>query len=273
MGKATASLTRESAVGDMCGGNLNHGFNFNIPANLKDGKSHSIYAYAINSGAGSNKLLTNSPKTITCQAPTLTLTPTKTPTPTVTPTPQPSAAILRFNSVKLHAIGKGGDNSNPNSTGNLNPLRTTRPITVELLDGSDNIVTTATGNIIYNSTTGVFSGDVTVNVPNQTSSYKIKVKSPQFLKRKLDGLPTVTQGSVNTMPDVSLITGDVDNDNDIDSADYNIILDCYSDTVAPKNCPASDPNKKLSADLSDDGNVNLIDYNDYIRESSVVKGD
>jgi hypothetical protein len=41
-----------------------HGYNFTIPAQYQDGKSHTIYAYAINSNpGGKNKLLSGSPKT------------------------------------------------------------------------------------------------------------------------------------------------------------------------------------------------------------------
>jgi hypothetical protein len=42
----------DSAAGEQCGGNSNHGFSFPTPASLKDGISHTIYAYAINIGSG-----------------------------------------------------------------------------------------------------------------------------------------------------------------------------------------------------------------------------
>ena len=56
-----------SAAG-LCGGNSYAGFEIPIPVSLKDGLSHSIYAYGINIGAGNNSLLLNTPKTITCAA-------------------------------------------------------------------------------------------------------------------------------------------------------------------------------------------------------------
>ena len=65
VGETTANITREEAVGDNCGGNRNHGFNSTLPA----GTSGDIYAYAINIEGGSDKLLSGSPKTITCVAP------------------------------------------------------------------------------------------------------------------------------------------------------------------------------------------------------------
>jgi hypothetical protein len=64
IGSTTANLQREQAVGDQCGGYRNHGFVFNTPDSLKDGISHTIYAYAINTPAGNNPQLSGSPKTL-----------------------------------------------------------------------------------------------------------------------------------------------------------------------------------------------------------------
>src|SRR3989344_4139300 len=65
VGAATANLARESAVGDQCGGNRNHGFSFPTPDSLKDGNAHQVYAYALNIGpAANNPLLSGSPKTM-----------------------------------------------------------------------------------------------------------------------------------------------------------------------------------------------------------------
>ena len=69
LGSETASAAREAAVGAECGGHTAHGFTFPTPASVKDGASHTLYAYAINLNAGGNPLLTGSPKTITCAAP------------------------------------------------------------------------------------------------------------------------------------------------------------------------------------------------------------
>ena len=66
IGSTIANLTREAAVGSRCGGNNNHGFSFATPESLKDGKSHIIYAYAINTPVGQNPLLGTNGKTINC---------------------------------------------------------------------------------------------------------------------------------------------------------------------------------------------------------------
>lgn len=53
-----------------CGNTANHGYSIPIPDSLKDGKTHPIYAYAVNIGAtGVDKLLTGSPKNVINQTP------------------------------------------------------------------------------------------------------------------------------------------------------------------------------------------------------------
>lgn len=75
IGKTNANVQREQAVGDQCGGNVNHGFVFNTPASLKDGKQHTIYAYTINTPYGYNPQLSGSPKTLSpCLSTTTTTT-------------------------------------------------------------------------------------------------------------------------------------------------------------------------------------------------------
>ncbi len=72
----------------------NHGFTLETPQSLKDGRTHTIYAYGIDSAGGTNNLLGNS--SLNCPAPTAVptpvVTPTATPTATATPTPAPTTA-------------------------------------------------------------------------------------------------------------------------------------------------------------------------------------
>lgn len=83
IGSTVANVPREAAVAAKCGGVAAHGFTFAYPASLKDGKTHTIYAYAIGLTPGTNMLLVGSPKNAVCQPPTATPTvrPTSTPTP------------------------------------------------------------------------------------------------------------------------------------------------------------------------------------------------
>ncbi len=306
LGAVTANQTRSDLPGaGVCGGNPNHGFSFATPQNLKDGNAHNITAYAINIGpAGGNPVLGNSPKTIQCAAPTPTFTPTPTPTPTPipppptriptptpttkstatpippsptpiptgtpTPTPLPNDTILHFASIKLHGIGKGGDNTNPNLNGNLNPLTRTRKITVEIFNTTGSLISSSQGNVVYTSATGDFSGDIKLDTAVAGGSYLVKIKSPTYLRRQLNGVITINKSSVNQMPAVSLVAGDSNGDGALSILDYNMILDCYSDLLPARNC---NPTKKENADLSDDGKVNQDDYSLFLRELSVSTGD
>ena len=93
IGSTTANQPREQAVGAECGGYTNHGFVFNTPASVKDGLSHTIYAYAINIPSGPNPQLSGSPKTL---APCTTTTTSSSTTTTTIPNP-PSFTGGTFN--------------------------------------------------------------------------------------------------------------------------------------------------------------------------------
>jgi hypothetical protein len=69
IGATTANVGREVGVAGQCGGNANHGFAFALPDSLKDGKTHTLYAYAINIPSGYNPPLSGSPKTFNLPAP------------------------------------------------------------------------------------------------------------------------------------------------------------------------------------------------------------
>jgi len=69
LGVVKADVYRADLLG-VCGGNGYHGFNFVVPDLLKDGKSHDVYAYAINvpRNDNGNPLLNGAPRTINCCA-------------------------------------------------------------------------------------------------------------------------------------------------------------------------------------------------------------
>ncbi len=199
-----------------------------------------------------------------------TSTPTQSPTNTPTPTFPPNSTILRFNSIKLHGIGLGGDNTNPNLSGNLNPLRVNRAVSVELVDGSAVSKSTSNGSITFKTNTGDFGGDILINNIASSASYLVKIKSPGYLKKQLLGIINVNKGVINQMPPVTLVVGDINEDNTISITDFNLLIDCYSDLLPAKNCNAT---KKLAADISDDGKVNANDYSLFLRELSTVSGE
>ncbi len=62
LGSVVAGLPRP----DLPFRDKNHGFSIAIPDSLKDGRSHAIYVYAIDSRTGTETLLEGSPKSIQC---------------------------------------------------------------------------------------------------------------------------------------------------------------------------------------------------------------
>ena len=202
---------------------------------------------------------------------TPTNTPTNTPVPTLTATPTPPTPVTALAlTVFLHGIGKSGDNVNPHGTGNMNPLHTSIPFTVTLLNGSNTIVNQSTGNLSYTPATGNFTGPLTLPSSVPTGLYLVKVKTPKFVQGLVPGIIQVTQNQLNPLSLVTLVTGDINNDNSLSILDYNMLINCFSSFGnTPASCSSS---QKQAADLNDDGAVDQVDYNLLLREFSVQPG-
>ncbi len=227
---------------------------------------------------------TPTPTLTPTNTPTPTFTPTPTPRPTATPTPTvfvtplpsnfpsptPGQTTLDIKGLKLHGIGTGGDSPNPNGAGTLNPLHPNRSMIVEIYNSLGVSIGSIQGNVLYNSTSGDFAGSFQVPGKIISGSYTIKLRTPQYLVRLIPGFVNLVQGQSNPTAQATLIAGDVDGDNFLKVADYDIIMGCYSDLLPAKSCT---PAQKLSADLSDDGIVDQDDYNLFLRELSVQHGD
>ena len=125
------------------------------------------------------------------------------------------------------------------------------------------------GIITYSLNEGNFQGIIDMgSLPSNV--YLLKVTLDQYLHKTLPGIQQITSATINTIPPVSLVTGDINNDNLLSISDYNLLIDCYSDLSPAKNC--SDQIKKRASDLTDDGAVNQFDYNLFLRELSVQTG-
>ena len=148
----TANITREAAVGTLCGGNASHGFQSNVPSSLKDGASHSIYAYAINTGtAGANKtLLTNSPRSISCAAvtpPSFTVNGASSATIT-----SGSSATLQWSCSNSTSSSGGGFSTGGATTGSVSvtPAVGTTQYTVQCSNGGQSTVSVTVSSAIMN---------------------------------------------------------------------------------------------------------------------------
>lgn len=175
----------------------------------------------------------------------------------------------------LHGIGKSGDNANPSafSLSNQQPQNATRNLDFTIIDKDGNEKFSSTAGITYNPTTGNYTGGNSFgpqeNFALDTGDYAMRVKTAEHLFKKVP-LIQITSGNTITVPTLSLIAGDVDNNNSLNVLDYDVLIGCYSDFEAPVSCTAD--SKKMT-DLNDDGNVNQTDYNLFLRELSVQIGD
>lgn len=199
---------------------------------------------------------------------------TQSPTTTPQPSASPSGTTQLSLYLLLHGVGYGGDNQSPGSAGNFAPLNPQRGVTVPVLDGTGTIVTTGTGNVQFDQSSGEFIGTVTLSLLLPPGSYTVKIASPSYLRKTAPGFISVTgssQGGPISIPTTTLVVGDANNDNSLDILDYNMIADCFSISASPKFC--SDLSKKQAADLNDDGNVDGIDINLFVRNVQTRNGE
>ncbi len=190
-----------------------------------------------------------------------------TPLPTTT-IPAGSTGIVL--NVLLHGLGTAGDNQSTTSGGNTQPLHQSRAITVTLLDQNNVALAPVQSTLVYSSSTGSYKANIPLSSSVASGPYLIKIKTANYLAKFYPGITAITKGSVATLPTISLVAGDATNDNLLSVADYNYLLDCFSDLTPARNC--SDTAKKQASDITDDGNVNQFDYNLFLRELSVQSG-
>ena len=289
------------------------------PACHTDGNPNNPSSYDPSRDEGLEPTPTLPPKPTTAPTPTVATQPSLTPAPSTSPA---AGTTLELN-VLLHDIGHSGDNANPTaySYSNQTPGHPTRNAFAQIYDINNNFVGTASGTIKYSSASGSFIGDVYLNKIITPGNYTVYVGSDYHLIRRVPTIQNLVANQINHIPQVALIAGDVNNDNELNILDYNLIMfgGCYSDfgtspiqptsitptvfsssptplssspaatvvpssilslsptlvpsfapTVAPTTCTSQ---LKTSTDLTDDGSVNLDDYNLFLREISVQSGD
>lgn len=186
--------------------------------------------------------------------------------PTIKPTDTLFSVILCPS-----GLGKCGDNTNPNSGGNTHPLHPQRNITLSIFDANNTKVGNQQGLVVYDAKAQNFQG--TIKVPNVSSgNYIITLKMDGFLAKQIPGIVPVTQGQPVSLPSVSVVNGDMNNDNQLDIQDYNIFISCFRSKFATSSCRAPATSQTPGADIDDDGVVDGIDYNLFLRELSVQRG-
>lgn len=240
-----------------------------------DGKT-TILSIGASDRPDENVLSTSTPATITVNnSGSFTPTPgggstTPPPSTSSTPTPPLTGTPTSYKlSLLLPGIGTGG---------NLHPLHSARKthIVYYSLD---------TGATYPFDTTIVFDGKYFTkpvfdpgNLPN--GNYEIFARTPFSLTTRLsqsDGTSTFVIDNTATQPFTvpvnQLLMGDIApnaslsayGDNILDLLDYNTIINCYGVLATSANCT-----NKQAADLDDNGVVDGIDYNIFLRTLSIT---
>lgn len=216
-----------------------------------------------------------SPTTETTPQPTIAgVSPTQDAEPTsVVTTPLPTGAqggFVQSNndmqiqvSVKIPGIGLGG---------NVKPINLTRAVQVNVYavanttNGSANTPTvTGNGFLLYDGS-NYFTGVIHLDLPNGV--YYFTVHVPYTLsKLVMPQFQTLSFSQLNVLPVVTVVPGDVLNQDVLNIQDYNAFL---SDILAcndVQNCP------DLSIiDLNNDGVANATDYNILLQSFATVQG-
>ncbi|HEV2339429.1 MAG TPA: alkaline phosphatase family protein [Patescibacteria group bacterium] len=205
--------------------------------------------------------------------PTVSSAPPGTPTPTSsTPssgTPVPTGSTTLSLTLCPHGLGNCGDSVSANSGGNTNPVHQQRSVIVTLLAAGTSMP--VQGTVSYNQSAGNFQGSLSVS--NLSSGqYTVTVKMDGFLSKQEPGTIAITSGQTITLPSLSLVNGDIDNDDQLDLLDYNAIVSCYGDLQTTPTCTKPPTAQSPGADINDDGVVDGIDYNLFLREISVQQG-
>jgi len=170
--------------------------------------------------------------------------------------------------VFLHGIGRGGDRKDPQSIGNNNPINKTRTATVSLYDDYNNFVVKKDDvTIHFDSSAGNFSGSFTLdNIP--TGNYSVIVKTRGFLSRQVGSPQFITNGQTNSLDPVTLQNGDLKNTDVINIEDYNMLVGCFGSRGTSPGCL-----DKNAADINNDGVVDGVDFNLFLREFAIKEGD
>lgn len=208
-----------------------------------------------------------------CPGPTPTSTPRATITQTTTITQNPSITLITGNlmlNFDLRMQGVGGAN------GTRQPIHLQREIKVQLFNTQNQKVAENSAVVTFSSTTGMFTGPLTVIPSLPAGNYIIKISTPRYLTTTV-GQTTNTlnqyliPGVAYTVPLTTLTAGDVNGDNEINIKDFNILRDCgafagknppsieKSGAKDPFNSAACNAHDKINTDINDDGFVNLLD--------------
>jgi CHAP domain/Dockerin type I domain len=156
------------------------------------------------------------------------------------------------------SLNLSGIGTNVSVGQNNHPLHPVRSAVVQVRNANNNTVMSIYTSVAYSTTTGLFTGSVTINSLS-SGYYTIAVKLSNTLNKLAANWfqPGVSIIEPTLLP----LSGDVDGNNVINILDYNDLMSCYGSKYP--TCQF-----QQAADLNDDGAVDGVDYNIIIRSFS-----
>ena len=169
---------------------------------------------------------------------------------------KPLETLVRIQA-KMPGIGNAtGDNNDP-----VKPIRTAE---IEIFNLQNQKIKEGTGSAEFNGE-DTYVGTIPLGENFTSGTYYAKVRFNNSLRSTVEGVHPITVGETNEFPPVTLISGDLDQNNILDLRDYNIFIACYGE----KQCNQT---HKDRADLNDNGDVDPVDYNILLRSFGIRRG-
>jgi len=148
---------------------------------------------------------------------------------------------------------------------NTRPIHAQRQMYLQIYNTSNQLVYNQQTTASQIPGTGKYFSNIVLNSSWTNGSYLVTVKLNYTLRKQVAGIPTISSGQETILPLTSLTIGDIDQNNQLDSQDYNTLISCYGS----KQCPAI---LKTGSDISDDGVVDGVDINLWLRIYSTQRG-
>jgi hypothetical protein len=140
-------------------------------------------------------------------------------------------------------------------SGVTDPSHSSRPVTVSLFDDGNKELAKIDSSMSYDSQKKSFIGAVALPESIETGSYIIKVKTDRSLTRTISsGFTSLKAKEVTKLPDITLATVDLDENNVISLADV----------LYYRSCSSSGECADEETDINDDGENNILDYNVFL---------
>lgn len=179
-------------------------------------------------------------------------TATKVPSATLTSTPPAATSTISPNETRVGIeLLLPGIGSNAALGGNSNPVVSGHTVELQISNSQNQKVKEAEGNVTYDTQSFSFKGTVSLGSTLDSGAYLIKARLNNTLWKNL-GLVNIVTGQTSQASQTKLISGDLDQNNELNLFDYNTMLACYG---------AGQCDKKTQSDLNIDGKVDEQDLN------------